>query len=484
MELRPGQRVTPSLELVRQLGAGGMGTVWVARNHGLKSDVVVKFITGENAQHADVVARFEREARAAAEVRSPHVVQVFDHGVALDGLPYIVMELLEGEDLAARVAREHAMSPGAVAGVLVQVARALGRAHEKRIVHRDIKPENIFLCDTGEDEAFVKVLDFGVAKMLTVEQLGGTATGAMLGTPYYMSPEQVAGAKSIDYRTDLWSLGVVAFYAMTGARPFEADTMGGLVIQIHSGPIPSPSTVNPRLSPAIDAWFATACARDPSQRFQTARAMADALVAAVGGQAVARVPAKALSASGQEDRTELWLPAMSASPPPPAPPPTHVQTQRPLTGLASTTGPASVGESRVSVVSARRRRWVFPLALAGVALVIIVPAILFVITRGGSPASVAPAASEREPVVEAKTTAAASVTKQETAATEATSASVAPTVSAAAAASRVVAAPVAPRASAKPSVPTTVTATARTSGSATSAPTATAKPKRKDEVLE
>jgi serine/threonine protein kinase len=288
-EPRPGAKITASLKLVRRLGEGGMGTVWVARHLGLNSDVVVKFITGELARNSEVLARFKREAAAASDVRSPHVVQMLDHGVSSDGLPYIAMELLEGEDLGERITRTGPMMPGEVAGVVMQVARALTRAHEKKIIHRDIKPENIFLCDTGEEDAFVKVLDFGIAKVNVADKLGATATGAMIGSPFWMSPEQILGSKSIDHRTDLWSLGVVAFYALTGGRPFDAETIGGLSVEICHGTIPLPSQRNPQLPPELDAWFQIACARDVSQRFQTARAMADALVAAVGGPMSARV---------------------------------------------------------------------------------------------------------------------------------------------------------------------------------------------------
>jgi serine/threonine-protein kinase len=263
-----------------------MGAVWVADHLALRTQVVVKFMAADLAASSDAVARFSREAAAAAQVKSPHVVQMLDHGVT-DGVPFIVMELLEGHDLGRHLHLHHKRLPiGDVAAIFGQVAKALTRAHERGIVHRDIKPENIFLCDQGSEESFVKLLDFGIAK-------GGdgggtlsssTKTGATVGTPYYMSPEQIVGSKNVDLRTDLWSLGVVAYECVTGSCPFEADTFGALAVVVNSGPPPKPpSLLAPGLPPGFDAWFAKACARDPADRFASARELADALAVVARG---------------------------------------------------------------------------------------------------------------------------------------------------------------------------------------------------------
>ena len=281
--------VTPSVKLVRPLGQGGMGAVWVADHLALRTQVVVKFIASGLKSNKEAQDRFSREAAAASQVKSPHVVQTFDHGITDEGIPYIVMELLDGRDLGEYLEQEGKMTPELVVEVVGQLARALDRAHEKGIIHRDIKPGNIYLCDAGRGgEVFVKLLDFGIAKGVEVLNANGidsgTKTGSMIGSPFYMSPEQILGAKNLDHRSDLWSVGVVAFEMLTGRKPFDAETMGGLAIKIHSEPLPSPSTVNADLDPAVDAWFERACARDIEHRFSSAKQLAEELARALGGQ--------------------------------------------------------------------------------------------------------------------------------------------------------------------------------------------------------
>jgi serine/threonine-protein kinase len=281
-----GDPITPTIRLVRELGSGGMGSVWVADHGALQTQVVVKFMHVELTGDRDSVLRFSREAAAGANVKSPHVVQVLDHGIAPDGAPFIVMELLEGSDLAAHCAKNGPMPLLEVEHVISQACKALSRAHERGIVHRDIKPQNIFLTNVGGGELFVKVLDFGIAKAGSAPHglSSATKTGALMGTPYYMSPEQTIGAKGVDHRTDLWALGVVAFECLTGQKPFDAETIGGLAVAICSGPTPVPSQVNRALPAEVDAWFSRACAREAGQRFGSAKEMADALHLLVTGR--------------------------------------------------------------------------------------------------------------------------------------------------------------------------------------------------------
>ncbi|XXX71997.1 serine/threonine-protein kinase [Sorangium sp. So ce134] len=288
--MNPGQQVTSTLRLARELGKGAMGSVWVADHLALGTQVAVKFMSPAYADQTGFVERFRREAMAAAQIKSPHVAQVFDHGVTPEGVPYIVMELLEGEDLKSRMQRLGALPPVEVAAIVAQTAKALGRAHQLGIVHRDVKPDNIFLLDV-EGELFVKVVDFGVAKRVQGApqgDLGMTSTGSMLGTPLYMSPEQLLSAKHVDFRADLWGLAVVAYHALTGQVPFRGETLGALSVVLHTGIFTPPSALRPELSPAIDAWMKRALALDPAARFASARQMAEALEHAVLG--LARTP--------------------------------------------------------------------------------------------------------------------------------------------------------------------------------------------------
>ena len=252
-----------------------MGTIWRAEHLILQAPVAVKLIDRDIVPDDDKVARFLREAKAAAALRSPHVVQILDYGMD-EGSPFIVMELLEGENLAQRLKRVGRLSAADTVRIATHVGRAIGRAHEAGIVHRDLKPENVFLVH-NEDEEIAKVLDFGVAKIDGLGTEGArTRTGSILGTPYYMSPEQAQGNKAVDHRSDLWSLGVIAFECLTGKRPFWSDGLGDLVLQICVRDIPVPSQVA-SVPLGFDEWFARAVHREPDQRFQSAREMTDAL---------------------------------------------------------------------------------------------------------------------------------------------------------------------------------------------------------------
>ncbi|MBW2527144.1 MAG: serine/threonine protein kinase, partial [Deltaproteobacteria bacterium] len=270
-----GQTVAGKFLLEGLLGHGGMGSVWRAQHLELSSPVALKILKPQVAENPNSLARFLREAKAAARLRSPHVVQILDHGMD-EGLAYIAMELLDGESLQSRLVREAPLEPSVTATVVTHVARAIGRAHAEGIVHRDLKPENVFLVP-NEDELVVKVLDFGIAKS-SISELNTTGspetkTGALLGTPFYMSPEQAAGDKSVDHRSDLWALGVIAFECICGRRPFQSEALGDLVLRICVKPLPIPSA-QAEVPTGFDDWFAKAVARDPEQRFQSAQQMA------------------------------------------------------------------------------------------------------------------------------------------------------------------------------------------------------------------
>jgi serine/threonine protein kinase len=265
--------------LGRKIGSGGMGSVWLAHDQQLDRVCALKILDPEKANSEEVRKRFLREARATAQIRSVHVVEVFEHGI-WDGIPFIVMELLDGEELGARLERLGLLEPEAAYRVVAQIARGLSQAHALGIVHRDLKPENVFLVPRDGDE-IVKVLDFGIAHHVVYSPRDkATQAGAVMGTPCYMSPEQALGEPT-DWRADLWALGVLAFQCLTGRLPFFHDAIGGLLTQILYEPIPSIREKNPALPKAVEDWWHRAAERDPEKRFQSAAEMSDALAAAL-----------------------------------------------------------------------------------------------------------------------------------------------------------------------------------------------------------
>ena len=304
-----GRVLAGKYQLLHRLGHGGMGSVWLASHKTLRSPVAIKLMDPAIAANPDALARFLREARAAATLRSPHVVQILDHGVDGD-TPYIAMEVLEGESVADRLRRLGALPPAVTARILTHVARAMARAHEAGIVHRDLKPHNIFLVE-NDDEEMAKVLDFGIAKT-TLDGLGPsvvaeTRTGALMGTLHYMSPEQAEGVKSVDFRTDIWAMGVIAFECLLGRRPFEGETIGTLVLELCSRPLPIPSQFGP-VPAGFDAWFARVCARDPAARFASARDAAADLRRVCQARALAPEEKEAPRLPAEGVRTKLVLP--------------------------------------------------------------------------------------------------------------------------------------------------------------------------------
>jgi serine/threonine-protein kinase len=280
--IRSGAVVAGKYRLEALLASGGMGSVWSAQHLTLDTRVALKFIGPEVAGLDEARMRFEREAKVAAMLVSPHIVQIYDYGIDGD-VPFLVMELLEGEDLGARLARRGKLSMEETVAIISSVARALRRAAAAGIVHRDLKPGNIFLARVGDDdEELVKVLDFGVAKaplQLTDE---ATRSGMLVGSPRYMSPEQVRGSRLVDHRSDLWSLGVITYRAITGQLPFQGNDVADLIVKICTERALPPSQIDASLGPEIDAFFERALARDPDSRFQTARELTVALASAAG----------------------------------------------------------------------------------------------------------------------------------------------------------------------------------------------------------
>lgn len=298
LELEPGLIIAQKYRLERLLKRGGMGAVWIATHLGLETTVAIKFMSNrlldlptsvededgmKSNPRALTRVRFEREAKAAARIRSTNVVQMLDHGID-QGTPYIVMEYLRGEDLEMRLKRVSRMNFDELLPIVNAIGRALQLAHAEELVHRDLKPENVFLAKEG-DEEIPKILDFGVAKAKNgpVEQSGpasgplnqavdgATVQGTMVGTPHYMSPEQIQVGGQVDHRADLWAFGVLIFRALTGRLPFPSQRLLQLAMEICRDPIPRATSVAPDLPPTIDVFFDKALSRDVNQRFQSAR---------------------------------------------------------------------------------------------------------------------------------------------------------------------------------------------------------------------
>jgi len=319
------------------LGEGGMGTVFEAEHITIGRSVAVKVLHPQQARKKDAVKRFHQEARAAGAIGHPNICEVYDLGTLDDGSPYLVMEKLVGETLADRIASEGGLPFDDVIDVLTQVLSGLVAAHEKRIVHRDIKPENVFLTKRVGCPPVAKLLDFGVSKMIGPlvsgdEDLDLTRTGMVMGTPYYMSPEQARGDRNLDARVDLYACGVIMYEALTGRRPFTAANYNALLLQIlMTKPRPA-RELRPALPQGFDAVLDKSMARAREDRYQTAAEFQRDLQSLRDHHkaAVAPIPV----AISDLARHAFAKPKPSAPPPATPPPivavtPPHLDTERP-----------------------------------------------------------------------------------------------------------------------------------------------------------
>ncbi len=264
--------------VIRRLVAeGGMATVFEAVHAKLGQRVAIKLLNRNLMHKRDIVERFEREARAAARLQSPHVVRVIDVDASEDGRPYIVMEYLEGRDLEDELRARGPLPVGDAVAYFLEAAAAVSTAHRAGIVHRDIKPANIFVADERPRKT-VKVLDFGISKVDSPTEVSATSTQTMLGTPLYMSPEQVRSARDVDGRTDVWSLGVVLYEMLTGQLPFFAEEASAVIAAIVSNPIVPIAQLRPDLPPELAAAVMKALEKDRNQRFRFVDELAAALL--------------------------------------------------------------------------------------------------------------------------------------------------------------------------------------------------------------
>ncbi len=280
MSLTTGEIIEGKYRIVRMIGEGGMGAVYEGENTRIRRRVAIKVLHQGVAENQEAVQRFEREAQAAGRIGNDHILEVLDLGTFANGDHFIVMEYLDGEPLSDRIRRLGKMRPEEVAPLMIQALEGLRAAHDAGIVHRDLKPDNVFvLKEKAGNRDFVKLIDFGISKF---QPLGGsemkmTRTGTVMGTPYYMSPEQASGSREADHRSDLYAVGVMLYEAVTGRVPFDAPTFNQLLFQIVlSDPAP-PQQVVPDLDPGFANLIAKSMARDVEHRFQTAAELSEAL---------------------------------------------------------------------------------------------------------------------------------------------------------------------------------------------------------------
>jgi serine/threonine-protein kinase len=289
-----GQLIAGKYELIRLLGRGSMGEVWVARHRTLDHDVALKLLTrppwgGDIEDAATAAARFRFEAQVAARLshKTRHIVGVTDHGEEEDGLAYLVMELLSGQTLESRLMHRGNMAPAEVSGIVTQIARALDEAHAEGLVHRDLKPGNVFLTRDEDGGLLVKLLDFGIARTMRphrVEQGFATAPGVVFGTPGYMSPEQARASSEVDRHCDLWALATVAYEALTGELPVPGSHAGELLFNLQAGRLVPVRERMPDLPPSVGEFFLRAF----SPRFEDRYASASELAAAFDRAATQR----------------------------------------------------------------------------------------------------------------------------------------------------------------------------------------------------
>jgi serine/threonine protein kinase len=265
--------------ITAKLGEGGMGVVYLAEHPVIGRKVAMKAIHPELSRNPEVVSRFVTEAKSVNQIGNEHIVDIHDFGTTAEGDFYFIMEFLQGEALADCLRRESVIEPARVLAIASQVADALAASHAHGIIHRDLKPENIFLIQKGSSKDFVKVLDFGLAKLTLGDDKVShkTRTGSVMGTPYYMSPEQCEGKPNIDHRADVYSLGVIMFEMMTGKVPFGGEGYGEIIVKHITQPVPSPRAINSRLSAAHEAILLRALAKNRDERFRSMEEFAAAL---------------------------------------------------------------------------------------------------------------------------------------------------------------------------------------------------------------
>ena len=314
--VKPGETVAGKYRVERVLGVGGMGVVVAARHIHVQHQVALKFLASELAGDGASVTRFLREAQAVGAIRCEHVARVMDVGQTESGIPFLVMEYLEGKDLARLLEQRGVLPEEAAVNYILQALVAIAEAHALDIVHRDLKPSNLFLTEQPDGSMIVKVLDFGISKVQVPQGAGAqnlTVTGGILGSPLYMSPEQIRSAKLVDTRSDIWSLGVILHELVTGKPPFTGEQVSGVLASIIADSPTSVRATRPELSTGLERVVGRCLDKDPSKRYPSAAELAQELAPLAGPEGQARVRRIVQTMRRAKGTPESALEASSAS---------------------------------------------------------------------------------------------------------------------------------------------------------------------------
>ncbi|NUO54918.1 MAG: protein kinase [Polyangiaceae bacterium] len=416
-----GTLIAKKYRVERLLAAGGMGAVLKAHHEALDQAVAIKVMRPELADKSEAAQRFLREARAAAKISSDFVARVTDTGTLEDDTPFMVMEFLEGRDLDQLIEAEGRLPIMRAVDYSVQALAGLAAAHAMGIVHRDLKPSNLFLAQRPDGTSRVKLLDFGISKVVdaagdrALKAGATTSAGAMLGTPRYMSPEQVSSAKSVDLRTDIWSMGLILYEMLTASYPFQGENSGEILAAILTNPVPPVAGLRPDVPDGVAAVVHRALAKSRHERFETAHAMMQALAPFASKRVQALLPdiedvasvptvrADRMLAPTQRSEdavgsrtaaTRIETPDLAT----PEPPPARAELEGAQTKLSSMVPAAerqrSATESTMSVGrgDARGAGWAWK--ALGAAVVLGLGGVIGLVTAGGSPSATTGATSE------------------------------------------------------------------------------------------